>query len=103
MNIEEVIRLLEEWKKRKEKDYTEFKGMLKGIQLGKLSPIEKIFVRVLDVMMQGFNDISDNLIIGYELQIATIKKANSLEKRIKELENNVLQLRETLDTMFQAK
>ena len=103
MSVEDALRSLEEWKKRKEKDYIELKGVLKGFQMGKLNPLERSFVKLLEMMTKGFNNISDNIILAFELEIATIQKANSLETRIEELETNILQLRETLDKMFQAR
>lgn len=103
MSVEETLRSLEEWKKQKGKAYIELKGMLKGIRLGELSPTMKAFIRLLEVMTKGFNDISDNLVLGFELQITTIKKVKSLETKIEELETNILQLSETLDKLYQAR
>lgn len=71
--------------------------------MGKLSPIERSFVKLIEMITKGFNDIADNLVSGYELQIKTIKKVSDLETRIGELETNILQLRETIDEMFQAR
>lgn len=100
---EEILRKLEEWKKQREKDYIEFKGMLKGIRLGKLSPIEESFVKLLEMINEGFNNVFDHLTVGYELEITTIQRVKTLEKRMGELETNILQIRETLDELFQAR
>ena len=103
MSVEDALHKLEEYKKRKEKAYIEYKGMLKGIRMGKLNPMEKSFVELLEVIAKGFNDVSDCIVLAYEVEINTIQRINSLETRIEELETNIQLLRETLDKLYQAR
>ena len=101
MSAEEDLRRLEEERKEREKAYIEFKGMIKGIRLGKLNPIEKDILTLVEWMINGFKNFSDHITTAYEIQVRTTQRIESVETKIEELENNILQLRQTLDRMVQ--
>ena len=100
MSEEEILRKLKKAKEEKEKAYTTIKGMIQGIRLGKLSPIEGGFLSVIEVMFDGFKNIWDDIFTGFELQLQSIQRISNLEAKMKELEDNILQLRQTLDRMI---
>jgi len=53
------------------------------------------------MMSDGFKRVWDYLYGSVEIQIHTVQKVGNLETKIKELEDNILQLRQTLDKMVQ--
>ena len=101
MSEKEILRKLKEGKEQKEKAYIKFQGMLKGIRLGKLSPSDKRFLNIVELMFKGFKNLWDDIISSFEAQMHTNQRVSNLEKKIQELENNILQLRLTLDRMAQ--
>ena len=101
MSEKETLRRLEELKKLKDTKYAEFKGMMKGIRLQKLTPIQDNFLSLQELVMVGFNSVWDELLASLQYQINTAKILKNLETKIEELETNILQLRQTLDKMVQ--
>ena len=101
MSEEEALRKLKESKKQKDKAYTKIKGMIEGIRLGKLEPMEKSVLSVIEAMYDGFKSVWEDIYSSFELQLQTISRVSNLETRVSELETNILQLRQTLDKMVQ--
>ena len=100
---EELLRRTKELKERKDRNYAGFKGMIKGIRLRKLSPIQDNFLSLHELVVEGFNNIWNELLASLQHQINTTKILQNLGTKIEELENNILQLRQTLDRMIQDK
>lgn len=93
---EEMFRLLEEAKKEKERAYIELKGMIKGIRLSKLNEVEDSFLKVIEMMFKGFKSVWDDIIPIYEQQL-------HMTKKIANLENEVKELKQTLDKLHDWK
>ena len=103
MSTEEDLRKLREFQKQREKSYIEIKGMLKGIRLQKLNRTDEALLKLVELMIDGFKNLGDDVYGALEQQIRINQRVSSLDARMKELENNILHLRETLDKLFQAK
>ena len=100
--LEEMLRRLNETRKQREKRHIEAKGVLKGIRLGgELTPTEEAFIKLLEILTDAFQNVTEDIISLREDQIRNLRMINRLAARIKELENNTLQLRQTLDRMVQ--
>lgn len=103
MSTEEDLRKLREFQKQREKSYIELKGMLEGIRLQKLNRTDEALLKLAEFMIDGFKNLGDDVYGALEQQIRINQRVSSLDARMKELENNILQLRETLDKLFQAR
>ena len=97
----EIFETVEKLKKERDEAFIELRGLIKGIKLGKLSPSDESFLKVVEMMMRGFKNIGDDILTLYGQQFKISQRADNLEKRMQELENNILQLRLTLDRMAQ--
>jgi hypothetical protein len=89
---EDKLHALKKRREEREIDYSELKGMLEGIRLAKLSPIEESMLRILELVMKGFKNTVDYLDNLAEGQIRLTQRIENLEKEAK-------QLRTTLDTL----
>jgi len=101
MSEEELFRKVKKTKKERDEAFAELKGMFQGIRLGKLSSVDKSFVKIVEMMTKGFKNLGDDIIGVFERQIKMVQKVNNLEKKLKDLETNILDLRLTLDKMAQ--
>ena len=75
--------------------------MIQGVRLQKLSPQQLAFVGIYELMIDESQKIWNEISNSCGQQIRTNYKVSNLETKIKELENNILQLRQTLDRMVQ--
>ena len=103
MSVEEALRKLEEFRKERERAYLQQKGLIQGFRLRKLAPIQIGIVGIFEMMIDESQKVWNEITNACKQQIHTNQKISNLEKRIEELENNILQLRETIDKLFQAK
>jgi uncharacterized protein YceH (UPF0502 family) len=101
MSEKDALRKLEEAKKERDQRYLLLKGQIQGIRLSKLNPQGKAFLGIYEMMIDESQRIWNDLARSAEQQIRTNQKVSNLEARIGELEDNILQLRETLDRMVQ--
>lgn len=100
---EDALRSWRELKKKREKQYTEVKGIIKGIQLAEPSELIKAFMTVFDSMTDGFKSVSDGIAALYENQFQAAQEINNLKKEVKKLKESVNQLRATLDKLYEMK
>lgn len=100
MSEEDALRKLEEFKKQREQSYLLLKGQIQGIRLQKLSPQGLAFVAIYEMMIDENKKVWDALAGASAQQIRTIEKVSNLERKIKELENNIQQIRQALDEEF---
>ncbi len=102
MSVENALRKLEEEKKKKEVEYARIKGLILGVSAGRrLTATQKDILKVFEVSMNGLKTVWDDIIKAYEIILNSVQRINGLETRVSELENNILQLRKTLDKMVQ--
>jgi len=94
---------IEEYKKKVHEHHIRMKGIIEGIRIRKLGPLEKSFIGLFEMIENDSKRRSNNFIRFVEIDAKLIQRVQNLEKRIEELENNILQLRETLDKLFQAR
>ena len=100
---EEAIRELEEFQRETEKESIRFKGMIEGVKLGKLSSRDEDFVSLLEFSFRGFEVLLNMLVEVRKQQIRIDHTTSNLRTRMEKLETNILQLRETLDKLFEAR
>jgi len=91
---EELIRALEEEKKKNEVMRAEFKGMLQGLRASKLNPTDDAFLQVIDWMINGFMNIRDDMISTRQEQLKMAHAIGSLEARVKQLEETLKKFEE---------
>jgi len=101
MSEEDALRMLEEAKKERDQRYLLLKGQIQGIRLLKLNPEGKASLAIYEMMIDESQRIWNDLARSAEQQIRTNQKISNLETKMKELENDILQLRLTLDKMAQ--
>ena len=98
---EEEIRRIEKDKKDIETVKAEFRAKLEGMRLATLNPNEKDFLTILESIVSGFITIGEGLLSSKEEQLRMTQNFNSLESRIKTLEQEMIALKNSLDTLNQ--
>jgi hypothetical protein len=88
----DVLEKFKEQKERREKDHAKIKGMFEGIRLTRLSETDANMLKLLEYVIDGFKNTGNS----FDLIVEGIYY---LTKRVEKLENEVKQLRTTLDTL----
>ena len=101
MSVEEALRKLKEERKKREIEYTQIEGVLEGCRMQKLNKIQESLIGLVSIMVGGFKEVENKLFTFAEREIRTTQILSNLATKIKELENDILQLRQTLDRMVQ--
>jgi hypothetical protein len=95
---EEEIRRIEKDKRDIETVKAEFRAKLEGMRLTALNPNEKDFLIILESIVSGFITIGEGLLSSKEEQLRMTQNFNSLDSRIKTLEQEMITLKNSLGT-----
>jgi hypothetical protein len=95
-DISQRLRKLNEYKKEREKQYIEAKGILQGMRLTRLNPQQEGLVKLLEFLNDSFRATEEKIISLEEGQLMIIDRISKLEKETK-------QLRKTLDIFHENK
>jgi DNA repair exonuclease SbcCD ATPase subunit len=110
--MSEELRALKDAKRELEERYAEAKGLIEGVRIGRqltstekdiLKLLENITLKLLEFMMKEFKSSNDAILSILEQKINMTQKINSLETRVKELEEAMNQLRTTIDTLGESR
>ena len=84
----EEFRRLEELKKQKDAQYNQIKGVFQGIRITGLNPAEETFLKLIELIVEGFRSSQTDLIFAYEQQLQISITVEGLEKRVEKLEED---------------
>ncbi len=90
---EKEISKIEKGKRDIETIKAEVTAKLEGMKLAALSPNEKDLVIILESLVSGFLTIGEGLLSSKEEQLRLTQSLNSLETRIKTLEQEIIALK----------
>jgi len=90
---EKEISKIEKGKKDIETIKAEVTAKLEGMKLATLNPNEKDLVIILESIVSGFLTIGEGLLSFKEEQLRMTQSLNSLETRIKTLEQEIIALK----------
>ena len=111
---EEMLRKAKKVKEESDKIFAECKGMLKGYRMGgKQTAIDEAFLKtlelimnglkILELIMNGFKNLKDNTFSLSEISILMYERISNLEKKTRELEESINQLRSTWDKLSELR
>jgi cell division protein FtsL len=98
---EEEINRIEKDKRDIETVKAEFRAKLEGMKSATLNPNEKDFLTILESIVNGFITILEGLLSSKQEQLRMTQNFNSLESRIKTIEQEITALKNSLDTLYQ--
>jgi len=101
MNQEEALQRLQKTRKENEEAYLKAKAFLDGFRArGKLSKNDSEFLFLLEFVIKGFKNHGNDIIKAFENQVRFTEAFNNLQAKVNDLENEIQQLRITLDKMY---
>jgi len=101
MNQEEALQRLQKTRKENEEAYLKAKAFLDGFRArGKLSQNDSEFLFLLEFVIKGFKNHGNDIIKAFENQVRFTEAFNNLQAKVNDLENEIQQLRITLDKMY---
>jgi hypothetical protein len=96
---EDLLKELEEKRREREAAYTELRGIFKGIRLTRLNETEETFLRLIELMIDGFKNSTDTTDKLQEVSIHLFQLIEKLGKRITRLEQKVEQIERFQNTL----
>ena len=101
MNQDEALQRLQKTRKENEDAYLKAKAFLDGFRArGKLSQNDSEFLFLLEFVIKGFKNHGNDIIKAFENQVRFTEAFNNLQAKVNDLENEIQQLRITLDKMY---
>ncbi|PVX23967.1 MAG: hypothetical protein CW691_09245 [Candidatus Bathyarchaeum sp.] len=102
MDQEEALQKLQNTRKENEKAYLKAKAFLDGFRArGQLSQKDLEFLFLMEFVIKGFKNHGNDIITAYENQVRYTEAFNNLQTKVNGLEQEIRQLRMTLDRMYQ--
>jgi len=102
MDQEEALQRLQKTRKENEEAYVKAKAFLDGFRArGQLSQKDSEFLFLLEFVIKGFKNHGNDIITAFENQVRFNEAFNNLQAKVNDLENEIRQLRITLDKMYQ--
>ncbi len=102
MDQEKALQKLQKTRKENEQAYLKAKAFLEGFRArGQLSQKDNEFLFLLEFVIKGFKNHGNDIIKAFENQVRFTEAFNNLQARVNYLENDIRQLRITLDKMYQ--
>jgi hypothetical protein len=104
MDMEEALQRLQQTRRENENAYLKAKAFLDGFRArGKLSQKDSEFLYLMEFVIKGFKNHGNDIITAFENQVKYRNAVNNLNIKVDKMEKELLQLRLTLDKMFQDK
>ena len=101
MDKEEALQRLQKTRRENEEAYLKAKAFLDGFRArGKLSQNDSEFLFLLEFVIKGFKNHGNDIIKAFENQVRFTEAFNNLQAKVNDLENEIQQLRITLDKMY---
>ena len=102
MNQEEALERLQKTRKENEEAYLKAKAFMDGFRArGQLSQKDSEFLFLMEFVIKGFKNHGNDIITAFENQVRFTEAFNNLKLKVNDLENEVNQLKMTLDKMYQ--
>jgi hypothetical protein len=102
MDQEEALQRLQKTRRENEQAYLKAKAFLEGFRArGQLSKKDSEFLFLLEFVIKGFKNHGNDIITAFENQVRFNEAFNNLNAKVNDLEQEIRQLRITLDKMYQ--
>ena len=102
MDQEEALQRLKKTRKENEEAYVKAKAFLDGFRArGQLSQKDNEFLFLMEFVIKGFKNHGNDIITAFENQVRVTEAFNNLKTKMSSLEDDIQQLRKTIDKMFQ--
>jgi hypothetical protein len=101
MNQEEALERLKKTRKENEEAYLKAKAFMDGFRArGQLSQKDSEFLFLMEFVIKGFKNHGNDIITAFENQVRFTEAFNNLQAKVNDLEDDVRELRKTLDKMY---
>jgi hypothetical protein len=102
MDQEEALQKLKRTRNENEEAYLKAKAFLEGFRArGQLSQKDSEFLFLMEFVIKGFKNHGNDIITAFENQVRFNEAFNNLQAKVNDLEQEIRQLRATLDKMYQ--
>ena len=104
MGQEDALQRLQKTRRENEEAYLKVKAFLDGFRArGQLNQKDNEFLFLLEFVIKGFKNHGNDIITAFENQVRFTDALNNLQSKVNEIEQNLRQLRMTIDRMYQDK
>ncbi|MGD9131466.1 MAG: hypothetical protein PVH73_07840 [Candidatus Bathyarchaeota archaeon] len=101
MDEKEALQRLQKTRKENEDAYLKAKAFLDGFRArGQLSQKDNEFLFLMEFVIKGFKNHGNDIITAFENQVRFNEAFNNLLAKVNDLEQEIRQLRATLDRMY---
>lgn len=87
--VKKKLAMLDELRKQKEKDRAMANGALQAIHIMKLNPQAEAYLKLIEIMLQGFTRLDDYVMNLSEQQLNTELRINKIDGDMKQLEQRI--------------
>ena len=102
MDQQEALQKLQKTRRENEEAYLKAKAFLDGFRArGQLSQKDNEFLFLLEFVIKGFKNHGNDIITAFENQVRFTESLNNLNAKLNDVEQEIRQLRITLDKMYQ--
>jgi len=102
MGQEEALQRLQKTRKENEEAYLKAKAFIEGFRArGQLSQKDNEFLFLMEFVIKGFKNHGNDIITAFENQVRFNEAFNNLQAKVNDLEQEIRELRATLDKMYQ--
>jgi hypothetical protein len=102
LNQEEALQRLQKTRKENEEAYLKAKAFMDGFRArGQLSQKDSEFLFLMEFVIKGFKNHGNDIITAFENQVRFTEAFNNLQLKVNDLEQELNQLKKTLDKMYQ--
>jgi hypothetical protein len=102
MDQEEALQRLQKTRKENEDAYLKAKAFLDGFRArGQLNQKDSEFLFLMEFVIKGFKNHGNDIITAFENQVRLTESFNNLQTKLSAIEEDIRQLRKTIDKMFQ--
>jgi hypothetical protein len=102
MDQEEALQKLKKTRKENEDAYLKAKAFLDGFRArGQLNRKDSEFLYLLEFVIKGFKNHGNDIITAFENQVRLTELFNTIQIKVNTIEDDVQQLRKTIDKMYQ--
>ncbi len=101
MDQEEALQKLQKTRKENEEAYLKAKAFIEGFRArGQLSQKDNEFLFLMEFVIKGFKNHGNDIITAFENQVRFNEAFNNLQAKVNDLEQEIRELRATLDKMY---
>jgi hypothetical protein len=102
MSQEESLERLQKTRRENEEAYIKVKAFLEGFRArGQLNQRDDDFLVLMEFVIKGFKNHGNDIITAFENQVRFNQTIAEMQTKIAELEKQIIQIKITLDQMYQ--